>query len=171
MFWVKKMIKILIKKFIKDYENTSDKKVRESYGVLAGIIGILCNLFLFGLKITIGFFMNSIAIISDAVNNLSDMGSSVITIFSSKMSNRSADREHPFGHGRIEYISSMIVAFIIVLVGFELFKTSIGKIFSPETVLFSYSLFIILSASILVKVWMFSYNRYIFILLKLFHKS
>ena len=107
------MIKILIKKFVPDYENVTDKNVREKYGILAGGLGIFCNLFLFILKITIGIIMNSIAIISDAVNNLSDMASSVITIVSSKMSNMRADREHPFGHGRIEYIASMIVAFII----------------------------------------------------------
>jgi len=155
------MIKLLIRKFIKDSDNTENKDVREAYGILAGSLGVLCNLFLFILKIVIGLIMNSIAIISDAVNNLSDMASSIITIFSSKMSNRSADREHPFGHGRIEYIASMIVAFIIVLVGFELFRTSIDKILNPEKVQFSMVLFIILLASILVKVWMYSYNKYI----------
>jgi len=155
------MIKLLIKKFIKDYDNIGNRDVREAYGILAGSLGILCNLFLFILKIAIGLVMNSIAIISDAVNNLSDMASSIITIFSSKMSNRVADREHPFGHGRIEYIASMIVAFIIVLVGFELFRTSIDKILNPEKVQFSIVLFIILLASILVKVWMYSYNKYI----------
>lgn len=155
------MIKLLIKKFVKNYENVSDKNVRENYGVLGGALGIVCNLFLFILKIAIGLIMNSIAIISDAVNNLSDMASSIITIISSKMSNMRADKEHPFGHGRIEYIASMIVAFIIVLVGFELFKTSIGKILAPSPVSFSWSLFIILFASILVKVWMYSYNKYI----------
>lgn len=155
------MIKLLIKKFIKDYDDTGNKDVREAYGILAGSLGILCNLFLFILKIAIGLVMNSIAIISDAVNNLSDMASSIITIFSSKMSNRVADREHPFGHGRIEYIASMIVAFTIVLVGFELFRTSIDKILNPEKVQFSIVLFVILLASILVKVWMYSYNKYI----------
>ena len=155
------MIRLLIKNFIKDYDNTGNKDVREAYGILAGSLGILCNLFLFILKIAIGLVMNSIAIISDAVNNLSDMASSIITIFSSKMSNRVADRKHPFGHGRIEYIASMIVAFIIVLVGFELFRTSIDKILNPESIQFSLVLFIILLASILVKVWMYSYNKYI----------
>jgi len=155
------MIKILIKKFVKDYENVTDKNVREKYGVLSGTLGIFCNLFLFLVKLVIGLIMNSIAIISDAVNNLSDMATSVVTIISSKMSNRLPDREHPFGHGRIEYIASMIVAFIIVLVGFELFRTSIDKILNPEKVQFSMVLFIILLASILVKVWMYSYNKYI----------
>ena len=155
------MIKLLIKKFVKDYENVSDKKVRERYGVLSGVLGILCNLFLFGVKLVIGIIMNSIAIISDAFNNLSDMATSIVTIISSKMSSRQADREHPYGHGRIEYISTMIVSFIIILVGFELLKTSASKILKPEALQFSWGLLGILCVSILVKVWMYSYNKYI----------
>lgn len=155
------MIKLIIKKFIPDYENINSKDVREKYGVLAGSLGVVCNLLLFILKIAIGLIMNSIAIISDAINNLSDMCSSVISIASSKISNMRADREHPFGHGRVEYIASLIVSFIIILVGFELFKTSINKIFSSEAIQFSLPLFIILVASILVKVWMYTYNKYI----------
>lgn len=155
------MIKFLIKKFVSDYENITNKKVRESYGVLSGVLGIICNLFLFFVKLIIGLIMNSIAIISDAVNNLSDMATSVVTIVSSKMSNRRPDREHPYGHGRIEYISSMIVSFIIVLVGFELLKTSIDKILNPESLQFSWGLVAILGISILVKIWMYSYNKYI----------
>lgn len=155
------MIKFLIKKVVPDSENINNKDVRERYGLLAGGLGIICNLVLFGIKITIGLLMNSIAIISDAINNLSDMCSSVITIIGAKISNRRADRNHPFGHGRAEYIASFVVAFIIILVGFELFTSSISKIFNPEKVMFSFPLFIILIASILIKVWMFSYNRYI----------
>lgn len=155
------MIKLIIKKFIPDYENINNKDVREKYGVLAGSLGIVCNFLLFILKIAIGIIMNSIAIISDAINNLSDMCSSVISIASSKISNMRADREHPFGHGRVEYIASLIVSFIIILVGFELFKTSIDKIFNPEPIQFSLPLFTILLASILVKVWMYTYNKYI----------
>lgn len=155
------MIKIIIKKFIPDYENINNKDVREKYGVLAGTLGIICNLLLFILKILIGIFMNSIAIISDAINNLSDMCSSVISIASSKISNMRADREHPFGHGRVEYIASLIVSFIIILVGFELFTTSIDKILNPERIQFSFPLFIILTASIFVKIWMYAYNKYI----------
>jgi len=155
------MVKFLIKKFIKDYDNVLDKNVREKYGIFSGILGIVCNLFLFGLKLTIGFIMNSIAIISDAFNNLSDMASSFITIVGAKMSNMRPDREHPYGHGRIEYISTMIVAFIIVLVGFELLKTSISKVINPEILQFSWSLLIILTSSILIKVWMYSYNKFI----------
>ena len=155
------MIKFFIKRFVIDSENIFDKNVRERYGVLSGTLGIFCNLFLFGVKLTIGLIMNSIAIISDAFNNLSDMASSVVTIISSKMSNRLPDREHPYGHGRIEYISTMIVSFIIMLVGFELLKTSVVKILNPEKLQFSWVLLGILTVSILVKVWMYSYNKYI----------
>ncbi len=155
------MIKVLIKKFVPDYENINSKDVREKYGILSGTLGVLCNLLLFLVKLVIGLVMNSIAIISDAINNLSDMCSSVITIASSKISNMHADREHPFGHGRVEYIASLVVSFIIIMVGIELLKTSVGKIFNPEVVQFSIPLFIILILSVLVKVWMYLYNKYI----------
>lgn len=155
------MIKYLIKRFVPNFENVNNKDVREKYGILAGTLGIVCNLMLFALKIIIGLLMNSIAIISDAINNLSDMCSSIITIASSKISNIHADREHPFGHGRVEYIASLVVSFIIIMVGIELFKTSVDKIFRPEVVQFSIPLFVILILSILVKVWMYSYNKYI----------
>ena len=155
------MIKLIIKKYVKNYEEVQDKDVRESYGVLSGILGIISNLFLFGLKLSIGIIMNSIAIISDAFNNLSDIGTSIIAIFGVKMSNALPDDEHPFGHGRIEYISSLIVSFIIILVGIELFKGSIHKIINPEKVIFNLNLMLILTSSILVKIWMFSYNNYI----------
>lgn len=155
------MIKLIIKKSIKNYKDTENEKVRESYGVLAGILGIICNFILFGIKLVIGTIMNSIAITSDAMNNLSDMGSSVISIVSSKMSNQKPDKDHPFGHGRIEYVASLIVSFIIILVGFELLRTSIDKIINPEVVAFNIGLVIILALSVLIKFWMFSYNKYI----------
>ncbi|MGN0675564.1 MAG: cation diffusion facilitator family transporter, partial [Oscillospiraceae bacterium] len=114
-----------------------------------------CNLFLFGLKLVIGTLMNSIAITSDAFNNLSDMGSCVVAVIGAKMANRLPDREHPFGHGRFEYISSLIVSFIIMLVGFELFKSGVDKILHPEELNFSIIMTIILAASVLVKLWMY----------------
>lgn len=155
------MIKLLVKKFITNYQNVSDTKVREKYGVLGGILGIICNFILFILKLTVGTLMNSIGIISDAFNNLSDTASSLIVILGTKLSNMRPDEEHPFGHGRIEYISSLIVSFIIMLVGFELFKSSVSKIFSPQPVAFSLPLVIILGASVFVKLWMASYNRWL----------
>ena len=155
------MIKLIIKSFIKNYEDTENDNVREKYGVLAGILGIICNFILFVVKLVIGTIMNSIAITSDAMNNLSDMGSSVISIISSKISNQRADKEHPYGHGRIEYVGSLIVSFLILLVGFELLKSSIDKIIHPEAIQFNVTLVIILALSVLIKLWMFSYNKYI----------
>lgn len=155
------MIKIIIKKFVKNHEKVEDSTVRESYGILAGVIGVICNIFLFGVKLTIGLILNSIAIISDAFNNLSDTGSSLVAIVGAKLSGRDADQEHPFGHGRFEYIASLIISFIIVLVGFELLKSSVDKIIHPEAISFNLVLIIILVLSVFVKVWMYSYNRYI----------
>ncbi len=155
------MIKLLIKKFVKDYENIEDKKVRESYGVLSGVIGIMCNITLFLVKIFIGITINSIAIISDAFNNLTDIGSSAIAIISAKMSNAPPDENHPMGHGRIEYISSLIVSFLVLLVGFQLMVSSIKKIINPEKLIFDPILLGILGLSIFIKVWMYSYNKYI----------
>lgn len=155
------MIKLFIKLWVPNYENVHDPSVREQYGVLSGVIGLLCNLLLFGLKLIIGLAMNSIAILSDAFNNLTDMGSSLITLIGAKLSNKTADEEHPYGHGRYEYIASLIIAFIILLVGVELLKSAFGKIINPEVVEFKWTLIIILAVSTLVKVWMFSYNRYI----------
>lgn len=111
------MIKLLVRMLIPEFEKTDDKKVRERYSTLAGVLGVVCNLFLFALKLTVGVIMSSIAVISDAFNNLSDIGTSVVSIVSAKMSNKNPDREHPFGHGRIEYVASLIVSFLIMLVG------------------------------------------------------
>ena len=153
------MTQLLIKLFIPNYKNVSDKIVREKYGTLSGALGIICNLILFAVKLIIGTIMGSIAITSDAFNNLSDMGTSVMSVISAKMSNRHPDADHPFGHGRFEYISSLIISFLIMLVGFELFKSSIEKIFAPEPISMRPVLIIILALSILVKFWMFLYNR------------
>ncbi|HVJ49675.1 cation diffusion facilitator family transporter [Desulfitobacterium sp.] len=155
------MIKFIIRSFIQDYEAIHNKQVREAYGVLGGVLGVICNLLLFIIKLTIGSLIHSIAVISDAFNNLSDLGSSLISIISAKMSNLPPDPEHPFGHGRIEYIASLIVSFIIFSVGFQLLKSSFSKILAPEKVIFSPILMLILFLSVLVKVWMFFYNKYI----------
>ena len=154
------MIKFIIRKSIKDSENIENKDVRKRYNLLGGILGIICNSVLFVLKIVCGVFLNSIAIISDAFNNFSDMGSSVITIVGTKMSNMKPDERHPFGHGRFEYIASFIVSFIILFVSIDLFRASINKIINPQVVEFSWIIFIILTLSLLIKVWMYSYNKY-----------
>ena len=159
------LIKLIIRKYIKNYQNANDKYVRESYGTLSGVLGIICNMFLFLLKLLIGLFINSIAVISDAFNNLSDLGSSLVTIFGAKLSIRPPDKEHPHGHGRYEYISSLIVSFIIVIFGLQMLKSSINKTINPETVLFNIVSIIILTVSISVKIWMFFYNKYIGVLI------
>ncbi len=153
------MTQLLIKLFIPDYKNTTDKFVRERYGTLSGALGIICNIVLFAVKLIIGTLMGSIAITSDAFNNLSDTGTSVMSVISAKMSNRHPDADHPFGHGRFEYISSLIISFLIMLVGFELFKSSLAKIFAPEPIAMRPVLIVILALSIVVKFWMFLYNR------------
>lgn len=155
------MTKLLLRKFIGENADTDNTEVRTKYSVFAGILGIICNLFLFAVKIGVGAAMSSIAIISDAFNNLSDTGSSAVAIIGAKLSAKKPDKEHPFGHGRIEYVSSLIVSFLIMLVGFELLKTSVSKIFNPQQVQLNTILVIILCISIPVKLWMYSYNRYI----------
>ncbi|MDD4170096.1 MAG: cation diffusion facilitator family transporter [Desulfotomaculaceae bacterium] len=155
------MIKPIISKFIKDYQNVTDPGVREAYGVLSGVLGIICNLFLFFIKFFIGIYINSIAVISDAFNNLSDLGSSIINIFGAKISGSPPDPAHPYGHGRFEYIASLIIAFIIFAFGLQLLKSSFDKIINPEPVIYNPILIAILFMSIFIKLWMYSYNTYI----------
>ncbi|HNR04296.1 MAG TPA: cation diffusion facilitator family transporter [Bacillota bacterium] len=145
---------ILIKSFIKDKDNIRDKSVRQKYGYLGGFVGIACNVMLSGAKIAIGLMINSIAITADAVNNLSDAASSIIMVIGFKITSKPADREHPFGHGRIEYISAMVVSFMVILAGFEFFKGSFDRIRNPETVKFEIIPFSVLLLSIGVKVWL-----------------
>ncbi len=151
----------LTKIFIKNCDSVSSPSVRAAYGVFGGILGIVCNIFLFVLKLIVGSTIHSIAIISDAFNNLSDMGSSVVTMIGAKLSNQRPDEEHPFGHGRFEYISSLIVSFIIITMGFELIKSSFDKIINPVAPQFNIVLIAILSVSIFVKLWMFFAMRYL----------
>jgi len=155
------LIRTIIKKFIKNHRNTTNLHVREAYGVLSGVLGIACNLILFILKLAVGLFIDSIAVISDAFNNLSDLGSSLVAIFGAKLSSQPPDKEHPYGHGRLEYIASLVVAFIIFGVGLQILRSSVEKIISPKAVLFSPVSLCLLFGSILIKLWMYSYNRYI----------
>lgn len=155
------MIRFLVKKRIPDYQNTRNPYVRERYGVLGGALGILCNALLFSVKLLTGILTGSIAILSDAFNNLSDMGASLVSVLGAKISGLRADEDHPYGHGRAEYISALVVAFLILFVGQELFLTSFRKILNPVTVTVSPVAVLLLVLSILVKVWMWSYNRYL----------
>lgn len=152
---------LLVKTFVKNYELTSDEKVRYSYGVLGGIIGITVNFILFTIKLIVGILVSSIAIMADAFNNLSDAFSSIITILGFKMANKPADREHPFGHGRMEYISALIVAFLVMLVGFQFIKSSFNKILHPSLVEFELLPFILLLVSILLKFWLSKFNKHV----------
>ena len=153
------MIKLLISKCIKNHEAVDDLAVRSAYGKLAGVLGIVCNFALFVLKLLAGIVSGSVAVLSDAFNNLSDMGSSVVSVIGTTAASRHADEEHPFGHGRFEYVASLIVSFIIILVGVELLKTSAGKIFHYERLSFSWLSAGILVFSMLVKLWLFVANR------------
>lgn len=148
------MANLLIKLFVKDYENTQNKRVRESYGTLGSIVGIIVNLLLFIGKFTVGTIFGSVAISADAINNLSDAGSSFISLISFKISSKPADREHPFGHARIEYIASMAVGVIVILIGFDLLKESFFKILTPEPMSKSYLVVAVLVCSIIAKLWL-----------------
>ena len=154
------MSELLIKLFIKNSDDINDTAVRKSYGTLGGAVGIVCNLLLCILKITVGLITASISIVADGLNNLSDMGSSVITMIGFKMAGKPADSDHPFGHGRMEYMSAFIVAMLILLVGAELFKSSLSALIKGDAAP-EYSVFalVILCISILVKLWMFLFNR------------
>lgn len=151
--------KLLLKLFVKDYKNTNDQKVRTAYGTLSGIVGILANFLLSLSKLVIGILFGSLAISADAINNLSDALSSVLSIVSFKMSSKPADREHPFGHARIEYVASMIVSFLILSIGVNLLRETIGKIINPSDTTFSIVSVIVLCISIAVKLWLYIFNR------------
>ena len=152
------MTDLLIKLFIKD-KNVKDTKVRSKFGMLASITGIVINIFLSIIKLIIGIIANSISIISDAVNNISDVGSSVVTMIGFKISQKKIDKDHPWGHGRMEYIAAFIVDIIILMVGIELLRTSVDKIIHPELPDVSIATIIILVLAILTKLWLFFFYR------------
>lgn len=148
----------LFKKFIKNYEDVKNPKVRDSYGKLAGIVGIISNLLLCAMKMLVGFFSGSIAIVADAVNNLADASSSVITLAGFKLASLPEDEEHPYGHARIEYIAGVVVSLIIIIVGVELGKSSFDKILHPEPLEFSIYVVIVLLLAICIKIWQALFN-------------
>ncbi len=153
------MTEFLVKHFVKDYENVEKVSVRTAYGVLSSVVGIFCNVILFAVKWTVGFLLHSISVMADAFNNLSDAGSSVIGLIGVKMAGKPADRDHPFGHGRIEYIAALIVSFIVIEVGITFFKDAVEKIREPENLRFQLVSIAILILSIGVKLWMGMFNR------------
>lgn len=152
------MFGLLSKIFIKNRDDLENPAVRRAYGILSGTLGIVLNILLFAGKLTAGLISGSVAIVADALNNLSDAGSSVITLIGFRMAGQKPDKGHPFGHGRIEYISGLIVSMLIILMGFELGKSSVGKIISPGETEFSVVAAVILAVSVLVKLYMCCYN-------------
>ncbi len=149
----------LVKHFIKDSENTSNLKVREAYGTLGSITGIIINIILAIAKYFAGIISGSISVTADAINNLSDAGSSIISLIGVKLSAKPADKDHPYGHGRVEYISALAVSFVVLLMGIELFKSSVDKIINPVSVKFNILSLIILIVSIIAKLWLGFFNK------------
>lgn len=159
MFTENDMTTLLCKLFIKNGDDIKRPEVRRAYGTLASVVGILVNLLLSFFKLLAGVLSGAISVTADGLNNLSDAGSQVVSLISFKMSAKPADRDHPFGHARIEYVASMIVSFLILLVGFELLKDSIAKIFNPQETEVSLLTIIVLSVSVVVKLWLAIFNR------------
>lgn len=153
------MTELLVKTFVKDYQNTEEAKVRTAYGVLASLVGIVCNLLLFGGKLAVGLVLHSVSVMADAFNNLSDAGSSIMSLVGFKMAAKAADEDHPFGHGRMEYISGLVISFIIMMMSIELGKSSFSKIFAHDKLAFSVMTFVILGCSVAVKLWMWYFYR------------
>jgi cation diffusion facilitator family transporter len=153
------MTQLLVNLFVKDYNEIEKSRVRTAYGVLTSIVGIICNTILFGIKIAIGLVINSISVMADAFNNLSDAASSIIGLVGVKLAERPADKEHPFGHGRFEYIAAFAVSFLILQVGISCFKSSFTKILHPASVGFNWVLIGILVVSVFLKLWLSVFNR------------
>lgn len=153
------MINFIAKHWIPDYRKYQDKRVRQQYGILCGIVGIFLNILLFAGKLFVGGLSHSIAIMADAFNNLSDAGSSLILLFGFRLAGQKPDPEHPFGHGRLEYVAGLIVSMIIMVMAVELMRSSGQKILHPEEVIWHTGTLVMLVVSILVKLYMFTYNR------------
>lgn len=153
------MIDFLIQHTIKDANNTKDPRVRNAYGRLGSIVGIVCNVLLCTAKALVGIAVGSISIVADAINNLSDASSNIISLIGFKLASKPADKEHPFGHGRIEYMAGVLVSVLVAYLGIELIRTSITKIQNPEPLEFSFTIIVVLVGSMLVKLWMMYFNR------------
>lgn len=153
------MTNLLLRIFIKNYEKTEDSGVRSAIGKFSGIVGIVCNLLLCVGKLLIGILSGAVSIVADAINNLTDATSSVVTLIGFKLASMPADEDHPYGHARFEYLSGLAVAALIMVMGVEMAKSGLEKIFNPAQVSFSVSLVAVLAGSILIKLWMFFFNR------------
>lgn len=153
------MTNFIIKRFIKDHEEIHKMSVRTAYGLVASVVGIFCNVLLFALKFAVGIWLHSISVMADSFNNLSDAGSSIISFVGVKMAGKPADEEHPFGHGRMEYIAALVVAFLVIEVGFSFLRDAIGRISEPQEMQFRLLSIIILLLSVGVKLWLSVFNR------------
>ncbi len=152
------MTNLLLRLFVKDHTNAGATRVRSAVGRLSGAVGILCNLLLFAGKLAIGTVAGSVAITADAMNNLTDASSSVVTLIGFKLAEKPADEDHPYGHARFEYLSALAVAALIVVIGFELAKSSVEKIFAPQATSFSWAVLLVLAGSMAVKLWLSFFN-------------
>ena len=152
------MTKLLIKLFLKN-KDASTPSGREAYGRVAGIVGIICNLLLSAMKFVIGSVTHSVSITADATNNMTDAGSSIVTLIGFRLSEKPADEDHPYGHARIEYITGLIISFLTLIIGYDILKTSVNKIFNPEEIIFSWTSVIILAVSVFVKLWLSVFNK------------
>ena len=153
------MTKLLLRLFVKDADNTDSPKVRAAIGTLSGLVGIVCNVLLFAFKLLVGTLTGSVSITADAMNNLSDASGSIVTFIGFRVADKPADEHHPYGHARAEYLSGLGVAALILVIGIELVKTSVAKIFNPTPVSFTVVAAVVLLASIAVKFWMNLFNR------------
>lgn len=152
--WGEKMTGLLLRLFVRDHQNADADRTRLEIGKLAGITGIVCNVLLFAMKLVVGLLSGAVSVVADAMNNLSDAASSVVTLLGFRLAQRPADRDHPYGHARYEYLSGFVVAAIILVIGFELAKSSVEKIFSPVSVDFTLVTACVLLASVAIKGWM-----------------
>ncbi len=155
------MTKLLLRLFVRDHDAPQKPAVRTAVGKLSGVVGIVCNLLLFALKIAVGTISGSVSITADAMNNLSDATSAIVTLVGFKLAEKPADEDHPYGHARYEYLSGLAVAALIIVIGFELAKTSVEKIISPQAVAFSLPMAAVLLGSVAVKLWMSLFNRHL----------
>jgi cation diffusion facilitator family transporter len=153
------MTNFLLRKFVNDYDNPNKTKARTAVGKFSGTVGIVCNAVLCVMKLVVGTLSGSVSITADAMNNLTDATSAIVTLVGFKLSEKPADEDHPYGHARYEYLSGLAVAALIIVIGFELAKTSVGKIFHPEAVAFSVPMAIVLVCSVALKLWMSRFNQ------------
>ena len=153
------MTKLLLSIFVKGYSVSASSETRAKVGSLSGTVGVICNLFVVALKLSVGILTGAFSVVADAMNNLSDAASAVVTLIGFKLAEKPADKNHPYGHARYEYLSGLAVAAMILLIGFELLKTSVDKIIHPAPIAYTIPLYMVLLVSVLIKFWMYLFNK------------